>query len=177
MVVGCAVAFAAMSPSAWAAPKPQAAPPSGHVTSLRPIPARPSSRTTAPTLQQPAGSSSPSTHVVVTARQTAAIAVQRSPARPPAVKQAPRTARSVAKPGARTWMRREAAAFSKFRPVPASGASQLLLWAGLALALLVIGEATFLKLAGARLGLAGPRQTAARGDLESFPISRVLPRR
>jgi hypothetical protein len=74
-------------------------------------------------------------------------------------------------------MRREAAAFSRFRPVPASGASEVLLWAGLALALLVIGEATFLKLAGARFGLSEPPPTTMGHDPESLPISRALPRR
>jgi hypothetical protein len=52
-----------------------------------------------------------------------------------------------------------------------------LLVAAIALLLIVIAEASFLRLAGSRLGIAGDRDSARRPADDSLPIRRVQLRR
>src|SRR2546430_5665764 len=71
---------------------------------------------------------------------------------------------------------RAAAGFNELRSAASSGGSALLLTAGLLLVLFVIGETTFLGLAGSRLGVA-PAPTRRRSSEEPYPIRRIQLRR
>jgi hypothetical protein len=73
---------------------------------------------------------------------------------------------------------RNAAGFGEVRSVASSSDSPWLLAAGLLLVLLVLGETTFLGLAGPRLGVAQPRAPRERRrPPEELPIRRIKLRR
>ena len=71
---------------------------------------------------------------------------------------------------------RAVAGFNELRAAASSGGSALLLAAGLLLVLFVIGETTFLGLAGSRLGVARA-PTRRRSSEEPYPIRRIQLRR
>ena len=189
LVVGCvAVAAVTTSQSVQAAPHPQGAP-RGQGTLLKPDPgpgassaktsSATSSASTSPSASGGSIGSAPSRSTYVgPASQTGSGATDRPFTRSLGKSHKPRKARTAVKHRARTGVRREAALLSELRPVPGSGASWLLLAAGLVLVLLVIGETTFLGVARSRFGLATPREPARRRAAEDpYPIRQVLPRR
>lgn len=73
---------------------------------------------------------------------------------------------------------RDAAGLNELRSVASSGGSSLLFAAGFALVLVVLAEASFLGLAGSRLGVGIPRdRSRRRAPEEPYPIRRMQLRR
>lgn len=195
-----AVAFGAQR--AQAEPKPEAPPHSrSGATAPQPAPT-PSASTTSSTGSASAGSTtatqsstSTGTHVnsststqVNAPVSTGTNVVQRHAARAASDPRLARTQRPTApRQGARhqppslnsgwpLWLRE--AGLNELRSVGGSDRSSLLFAAGIALMLLVLAEASFLRLAGSRLGRAGTRGAAQRRPPdEPLPIRRVQLRR
>jgi hypothetical protein len=163
----CALLALAAAPQAVGAGLKPQAPPQTHRNAPQPV-AWPGASST---------KSSPSTSSLSPAlRRTvrSAVIVRSASATPQR-----RAPRSKAQPPAQDRGRpigfRDAAGLNELRSVASSGGSALLLAAGLALLLLVIGETTFLGLASSRLG--APEPVKRRPPEEPYPIRRVQLRR
>jgi hypothetical protein len=187
LAIVCVIAAAgATAQRAGAGPQPQDAP-RGHAKVLKPEPAPRASAAKAFSASSTSmsssisrGSSAPAASTQVPAvSQTGSTVTDRLSARLPEKSQRARKARTSATSRPPTGVRRDAAGFSELRPAPESGASWVLLAAGLVLVLLVIGETTFLGLAGSRFGVVTrPRGTRrVPPQATTVPIRRVLPRR
>jgi hypothetical protein len=184
VVAACAVTFLAAAQIAHAAPKPEA-PPHQRGTSLQavPGPGSTSAKTTStpasssrgsthrPTVQPPAGSTQITRYTRTTSSRKPVAPQRRATTRPKS--HAPAPEHPLLPVGLRN-----AAGFGEVRSVASSSDSSWLLAAGLLLVLLVLGETTFLGLAGPRLGLAVPRATRERRrPPEELPIRRIQLRR
>lgn len=178
-VLCCALVLMAFAAGrAQADPKPEAAPPPHNGSpQVQPAPAPSTSGTSASTSTQdnsststPLGSST-SSHVSspvptsvrsVSRRPVTAAHVRTSLRRPharPRGHTAPQAARSRPlrlNTGWPAWLRRDAAALNEMPPVGGSS-TRMLVAAGITLVLLVLAEASFLGLAGSRLGRADVR--------------------
>ena len=192
-VFGCALvvmAFAAQR--AHAGLKPEA-PPHAHggshtAGSLRPVPGPGASTKTAAASTHssaPVSVTTPAVQRTAVQRTAVAAAIVRSTTRTLAVvprqhTAPPPKARHRASDKDTGWPvgLRDAAGLNELRSVAGSGGSSLLLAAGFALLLLVLAEASFLGLAGSRLGGAGGRAPSKRQPAdEPYAIRPVQLRR
>jgi hypothetical protein len=181
VVAACALlALAVTTQRAQAAPPKPQAPPRAHRTAPHPAP-WPGASATKSVMSTSSSSASASTSIPAAphvARAVVVVAAQRSAAPATPLRPKPRTrAKPARDPGLPIGFQ-DSAGLNELRSVATSGDSALLLVAGLVLLLLVIGETTFLGLAGSRLEVARVRAPVRRPPPEEpLPIRRVQLRR
>jgi hypothetical protein len=181
----CALVLMAFAAGrAQADPKPEAPPqPHNGSAQVQPVPAPSTSGTSASTSTQVNSSTSThvsppvSTSIRSVSRRPVTVAHVRASSRQPHARPQRRTTPQAARhqlpslnSGWPAWLR-NAAALNQLPPVGGSSSTRMLVAAGIALVLLVLAEASFLGLAGLRLGRAD-----VRAD-EPLAIRRVQLRR